>query len=57
MPDEKNIFIWNFLIFGLKDCDYEEGFYHGRITFPSEYPMKPPSLQMFTPSGRFKPNT
>ena len=56
LPDEKNIFVWNFLIFGLTDCDYEGGFYHGRISFPPEYPMKPPSLLMFTPSGRFDVN-
>ena len=54
VPDEKNIFVWHFLIFGLKDCDYENGFYHGKITFPHEYPMKPPSIIMFTPSGRFE---
>ena len=57
MPDSKNIFEWNFLIFGLKDCDYEGGFYHGRLSFPAEYPMKPPSIMMFTPSGRFETNT
>lgn len=48
VPDEKNIFNWNFLIFGLKDCDYEGGFYHGKIIFPTEYPMKPPEIRFFT---------
>ena len=56
IPDSKNIFEWHFLIFGLKDCDYEGGFYHGRLMFPAEYPMKPPSIIMFTPSGRFAVN-
>jgi len=53
---EKNIFVWDFLIFGLQECDYQGGFYHGRINFPSEYPMKPPKLLMFTPNGRFQTN-
>ena len=57
LPDEKNIFIWNFLIFGLKDCDYEGGYYHGVIKFPPEYPMKPPAILMYTKSGRFAINT
>ena len=55
-PDPRNIFEWHFLIFGLKDCDYEGGFYHGRISFPPQYPLKPPSLMMMTPSGRFEVN-
>jgi ubiquitin-conjugating enzyme E2 J2 len=57
LPDSKNIFEWHFLIFGLKGCDYEGGFYHGRLMFPPEYPMKPPSIILFTPSGRFEVNT
>ena len=32
------------------------GFYHGKIKFPAQYPYKPPSIYMITPSGRFKPN-
>ena len=56
LPEENNIFNWHFLIFGLKDCDYVGGYYHGIIRFPSEYPMKPPSLMMFTKNGRFEVN-
>ena len=33
---------------------YEGGWYHGVVIFPSEYPFKPPSIQMYTPNGRFK---
>ena len=29
--------------------------YHGRIVFPAQYPFKPPSISMLTPSGRFEP--
>jgi len=35
---------------------YSGGFYHGVLRFPSEYPLRPPSVLMFTPSGRFKTN-
>jgi len=30
------------------------GIYHGSITLPYEYPMKPPYIIFFTPSGRFE---
>lgn len=30
------------------------GLYHGRIILPAEYPFKPPSFVMLTPSGRFE---
>jgi ubiquitin-protein ligase len=32
------------------------GVYHGRILLPAEYPFKPPSFMMLTPSGRFQTN-
>jgi ubiquitin-conjugating enzyme E2 J2 len=40
----ENIFEWHFLVFGLKDCPYEDGFYHGKLTFPRDYPFKPPGI-------------
>ena len=30
------------------------GVYHGKLKFPPEYPLKPPSIIMITPNGRFK---
>ena len=35
---------------------FADGYYHGRIILPSEYPMKPPSIILLTPSGRFEVN-
>lgn len=55
-PDPDNLFHWHYCIYNLKDCPYEGGFYHGMLKFPNEYPMKPPSVIMITPSGRFECN-
>lgn len=56
-PKETNLLEWHYVIEGPKGSPYEGGFYHGMVVFPREYPHKPPSLQMFTPNGRFKPHT
>ena len=54
VPNPKNLFEWNFVIYNLKDCAYEGGYYHGKLLFPTDYPMKPPGILMVTPSGRFE---
>ena len=48
----ENILEWHYVIYGLDGC-YKDGVYHGVLKFPYDYPYKPPSLQMITPSGRF----
>ncbi|RYH24974.1 ubiquitin-conjugating enzyme E2 [archaeon] len=53
-PRESNLLEWHYVLEGPKGSAYEGGFYHGVVTFPKDYPYKPPSLQMFTPNGRFK---
>ncbi len=57
VPDSKNIFEWHYCIYGLEDSPYAGGYYHGKLIFPPEYPMKPPSILMITPSGRFQEKT
>lgn len=57
LPDPKNITVIHFSILGPKDSWFEEGIYHGVINLPPNYPFKPPTLQMITPSGRFTVNT
>eukprot|EP00960_Hanusia_phi_P038738 753572-Hanusia_phi.AAC.9 len=47
---------WHFVIEGPAGSPYQGGYYHGIIRFPQEYPYKPPSIRMLTPSGRFEPN-
>eukprot|EP00535_Pseudo-nitzschia_heimii_P008614 CAMPEP_0197178494 /NCGR_PEP_ID=MMETSP1423-20130617/3755_1 /TAXON_ID=476441 /ORGANISM="Pseudo-nitzschia heimii, Strain UNC1101" /LENGTH=289 /DNA_ID=CAMNT_0042628247 /DNA_START=106 /DNA_END=972 /DNA_ORIENTATION=+ len=56
-PDESNILKWFFAIRGPADTPYEGGIYIGKLIFPSEYPMKAPSIYVLTPSGRFRINT
>lgn len=54
-PNPNNILDWHFVLEG--HDEFEGGVYHGRLTFPSQYPFKPPSISMVTPNGRFAPNT
>eukprot|EP00980_Cylindrotheca_fusiformis_P014296 scaffold3791_cov137-Cylindrotheca_fusiformis.AAC.23 len=56
-PDESNILKWHYGIRGPLSTPFEGGTYIGKLVFPPEYPMKPPSIYMMTPSGRFKINT
>ncbi|KAI8901938.1 ubiquitin-conjugating enzyme/RWD-like protein [Globomyces pollinis-pini] len=53
-PLESNILEWHYVITGPEDSPYAHGEYHGKVTFPPDYPFKPPSIKIFTPNGRFK---
>ncbi|VDN56969.1 unnamed protein product [Dracunculus medinensis] len=57
LPLSSNILEWHFVIEGVPSTPYEGGFYHGKLLFPPDYPFKPPSIYMITPSGRFQTNT
>lgn len=56
-PLSSNILEWHYVVRGPKDTPYNDGLYHGKLVFPREFPFKPPSIYMLTPSGRFKCNT
>ncbi|EGR34085.1 transcription factor family protein, putative [Ichthyophthirius multifiliis] len=53
VPNPKNIFQWHFCIHGLKNCAFVGGYYHGILNLPPEYPLKPPTIKLITPNGRF----
>ncbi|GFT66638.1 ubiquitin-conjugating enzyme E2 J1 [Nephila pilipes] len=55
-PLEDNLFEWHFTLRGPPNTEFEGGIYHGRITLPPDYPMKPPSIILLTPNGRFETN-
>lgn len=57
LPNPENILEWHFLIDGPEGTPYQGGTYHGKLKFPDQYPHKPPSIMMVTPSGRFIPET
>lgn len=48
---------WSYLLQGPKGTPYEDGWYWGRLHFPENYPLAPPSVMIHTPSGRFQPDT
>lgn len=52
--DGRNLFDWHFTIKGPVDSAFEHGIYHGRIILPTEYPYKPPDIELLTPNGRFE---
>ncbi|EXJ78745.1 ubiquitin-conjugating enzyme E2 J1 [Capronia coronata CBS 617.96] len=48
---------WHFTLLGPPaPSPYAGGLYHGRITLPTTYPLKPPNFRFLTPSGRFEVN-
>jgi ubiquitin-conjugating enzyme E2 J2 len=53
-PLSNNILEWHYVIYGITEGVYQSGYYHGKVVFPPEYPFKPPSIYMETPSGRFQ---
>ncbi|KAJ2007815.1 Ubiquitin-conjugating enzyme E2 6 [Coemansia thaxteri] len=53
-PLDKNILEWHYIMTGPPDTPFEGGEYHGKLTFPKDYPFAPPSMQMITPNGRFQ---
>lgn len=54
-PLDSDILIFHYVIEGPPDSPYAGGHYHGVLKFPPEYPLKPPAIMMYTPSGRFEP--
>jgi ubiquitin-conjugating enzyme E2 J2 len=55
-PNEANILEMHYVIEGSEKTPYDGGIYWGKLIFPKTYPLKPPSVMMITPSGRFQPN-
>lgn len=55
-PNEANILEMHYVIEGSENTPYAGGIYHGKLIFPKDYPLKPPSVMMLTPNGRFQPN-
>ncbi|KAL7715655.1 Ubiquitin-conjugating enzyme E2 [Entamoeba marina] len=54
--DPENLLNCYYVILGPPDTPYDGGMYFGKISIPPDYPFRPPSIEMYTPSGRFIPN-
>ena len=52
--NDSDLLNWRFTILGPHESPYEGGIYEGKITFPSDYPTKPPKVQFIT--KLFHPN-
>ncbi|KAK7197481.1 ubiquitin-conjugating enzyme E2 [Novymonas esmeraldas] len=52
--DPHNMLRCYFVLDGPADTPYAGGRYVGLLEVPPDYPFKPPSVQLCTPSGRFK---
>jgi ubiquitin-conjugating enzyme E2 J1 len=46
----------HFTFKGPADSEFARGYYHGKIDFPSTYPLTPPSVKIMTTNGRFETN-
>jgi len=57
VPLSANILEWHYVVIGAPDTPYDGGYYHGKLIFPADFPFRPPSIYMITPSGRFQTNT
>lgn len=55
-PLPNDILEWHYVLEGSAGTPFQGGDYYGKIKFPPEYPFKPPSISMITPSGRFLPH-
>ncbi|KAG7359277.1 ubiquitin-conjugating enzyme [Nitzschia inconspicua] len=53
-PLTSNLRHWHFSFRGAGHI-FGKGIYHGRIVLPKDYPLSPPKVQLWTPSGRFQP--
>jgi len=43
---------WHFTLRGPPGTEYEDGIYHGRITFPFDYPLSPPDIYFLNVSRK-----
>jgi ubiquitin-protein ligase len=55
LADDSNMFEWRVMVEGTKGTPYEGGYFPATLSFPKEYPNKPPVMKFTTP-GFWHPN-
>lgn len=48
IPSESDMFEWRVLLAGPKDTPYEGGEFETKVSFPPDYPWKPPKIKILT---------
>lgn len=43
--EDSNLFAWEVLIMGPPDTPYEGGYFKAHMTFPKDYPLRPPTMK------------
>eukprot|EP01105_Mastigella_eilhardi_P025147 TRINITY_DN6734_c0_g1_i1.p1 TRINITY_DN6734_c0_g1~~TRINITY_DN6734_c0_g1_i1.p1 ORF type:complete len:176 (-),score=34.21 TRINITY_DN6734_c0_g1_i1:57-584(-) len=47
--DESNFFVWEAIILGPPDTDYNGGAFRALLMFPADYPLNPPKMRFTVP--------
>jgi len=55
LKDDSDLYEWNCMLEGPPGTDYEGGYFPATLSFPVEYPNKPPVMKFTTP-GFWHPN-
>nr|XP_002125400.1 ubiquitin-conjugating enzyme E2 G1 [Ciona intestinalis] len=48
LVDDENLFVWEIIVIGPVDTVYEGGFFKAHLSFPQEYPQRPPKLKFIS---------
>jgi len=48
LKDEENIYEWEIMIMGPPDTYYEGGFFKASLSFPKDYPIRPPKMKFIS---------
>mmetsp|Transcript_98329 Transcript_98329/g.120450 ORF Transcript_98329/g.120450 Transcript_98329/m.120450 type:complete len:221 (-) Transcript_98329:217-879(-) len=55
LKDDDNLYEWELIVEGPSDTLYEGGYFSATLTFPPDFPSKPPKM-VFTTPGFWHPN-
>jgi len=55
LVDDSNLYEWQIIVEGPADTPYQGGYFQASLSFPPEFPSKPPMMKFLTP-GFWHPN-